>query len=67
MVIQFSGFLDNWNRALAVDRWTSSVVDFRYLTSGATAPSRPKAVLLLPQLQHLAMASAKCLLNLSSV
>lgn len=66
MVIQFSGFLDSWYKARAVDLCTFSSCDLRYFTSGATAPSRPNAVLLFPQLQHLAMASAKCLRSLSS-
>ena len=33
---------------------------WRYLTSGATAPSRPNDVRLFPQAQHRAIASAKC-------
>lgn len=66
IVIQFSGFFESWYNARAVDLWTFSSCDRRYFTSGATAPSRPKAVLLFPQLQHLAIASAKCLLSLSS-
>ena len=66
MVMQFSGCLDNWNKALAVLLWTFSSPDLRYRTSGATAPSRPNATRLLPQLQHLAMASARCRRSLSS-
>ena len=66
MVMQFCGVFDSWKSALAVDRWTFSSLDLRYLTSGATASSSPNAFRFVPQLQQRAIASARCCRSLSS-
>lgn len=60
IVWQLSGSSESWCKAWAVAWCTRGFSLWRYLTSGATAPSRPKAVRLLPQAQHRAMASARC-------
>lgn len=60
IVWQLSGSSDSWCKAWAVAWWTRGFSLWRYLTSGATAPSLPKAVRLLPQAQQRAIASARC-------
>ena len=65
--MQFSGFLESWCNALAVDVCTSLFGDFKYLTKGATALFLPNNSLFLPHLQHWAIASVKYRLSCSSV